>query len=62
MRKKLFSDWVAEDRETRERVATLVAGLPKPYRRRRPRAAGEARLLQERGTPERLIGPERPKT
>jgi hypothetical protein len=38
-------------------VAAIEAGFAEPYRRERPRAAAEACLLRERGTPERLIGP-----
>lgn len=58
MRRKRFVDWLAEDTTARARLARLTAGLP-PYRRERPRDADEARLLRERGTPERLIGPAR---
>ena len=62
MRRASILAWLSNDRETRERLEALVAGLPRPYRRRRPRAADEARLLRERGTPERLIGPEEPRS
>lgn len=49
----------ARRERVREDLRRLVAGLPKPYRRERPRDPDEARLLRERGTPERLIGPTR---
>ncbi len=51
-------EFLAEDRAARQRLRELVAGLPKPYRREGPRDPEEAGLLRERGTPERLIGPE----
>ncbi len=56
MRRKDFKDWLSEDTEASERIARLTRGLPKPYRRERARDPEEARLLLERGTPERLIG------
>jgi hypothetical protein len=59
MRRKRFSDWLADDGAARARLARLRLGLP-IYRRERPRDPEEARLLRERGTPERLIGPELP--
>jgi hypothetical protein len=57
MRRKRFSDWLADDGLARARLARLRSGLP-PYRCERPRDPEKARLLRERGTPERLIGPE----
>lgn len=62
MRKTSFSTWLSRDREARKRLEALVAGLPRPYRRRRPRRPDEARLLRERGAPERLIGPDGPES
>jgi hypothetical protein len=59
MRRKSFADWLREDEPARRRLVRLWAGLPRPYRRERPRDAQEAAYLRERGTPERLIGPER---
>jgi hypothetical protein len=35
----------------------MEAAFPRPYARGRGRNVDEARLLRERGTPERLIGP-----
>lgn len=35
----------------------LTVGLPKPYRRERPRDSDEADFLRSQGTPEHLIGP-----
>lgn len=52
-------DWLAEHAAARMRLDRLTAGLPRPYRRERPRDAAEAEFLRERGTPEELIGPER---
>jgi hypothetical protein len=60
MRRKRFSDWLADDGAARARLARLRSSL-QPYRRERPRDPEEARLLRERGTPERLIGPEPPR-
>lgn len=59
MRRKRFSDWLADDGAARARLARLRLGLP-AYRRERPRDPDKARLLRERGTPERLIGPDPP--
>jgi hypothetical protein len=59
MRKMTLREWRAERDEGRARARRLAAGFPQPYRRERPRDPEEARLLRERGTPERLIGPER---
>ena len=59
MRRKRFVDWLSEDGCARDRVARVERGFAEPYRRERPRDRDEARLLRERGTPERLIGPER---
>jgi hypothetical protein len=61
MRVKRFIEWAKEHEQARERLERLAAGFPRPYRRLRPRAADEAQLLRERGTPERLIGPEDPR-
>ena len=47
----------AGQEEALRRVAAIEAGFSAPYSRERPRSAAEARLLRERGTPERLIGP-----
>jgi hypothetical protein len=58
--RKTIADWRLEEEETAARVRRVTAGFPKPYRRERPRAADEAQLLRERGTPERLIGPSAP--
>ena len=59
MRTKTFRAWLKEHEDARERVRQLTAGLPRPYRRQRPRDPDEARFLREQGTPEHLIGPER---
>jgi hypothetical protein len=59
MRRIDFAARRARRERVREELRRLVGGLPKPYRRERPREPEEARLLRERGTPERLIGPER---
>lgn len=52
-------DWLAEHDAARARIERLTSGLPRPYRRERPRDPAEAVFLRERGTPEDLIGPER---
>jgi hypothetical protein len=57
MRSKRFADWLAEHEAARDRLRRLTGGLPRPYRRERPRDPEKARLLRERETPERLIGP-----
>lgn len=59
MRKMTLREWRAERDEGRARARRLAAGFPQPYVRERPRDPEEARLLRERGTPERLIGPTR---
>ena len=59
MRTKRMTDWLAEHDEARARIERLTSRLPRPYRRERPRDRDEAQFLRERGTPERLIGPER---
>ena len=56
---KRMTDWLAENDSERARIERLTAGLPRPYRRERPRDPEEARFLRDRGTPERIIGPER---
>jgi hypothetical protein len=55
--RRTLADWRLARAETVARVRRATAGFPKPYRRERPRDPEEARLLRERGTPERLIGP-----
>lgn len=55
-----IEQWRERAAEERERARQLASRLPQPYRRERPRDADEARLLRERGTPEHLIGPEKP--
>lgn len=59
MRKMTLREWRAERVEGRARARRLAAGFPQPYVRERPRDPEEARLLRERGTPQRLIGPTR---
>jgi hypothetical protein len=54
-----MSDWLTEHDELRAQIERLTSRLPRPYRRERPRDPGEAQFLRERGTPERLLGPER---
>jgi hypothetical protein len=51
-----FREWLAQDAAAKERLARIQAAFPQPYERGRPRGRDEARLLRERGTPERLIG------
>jgi hypothetical protein len=53
-----FSDWLVGAEERRSRAAWVRRAFGEPYRRDRPRDAEKARLLRERGTPERLIGPD----
>ena len=59
MRRISFSDWLARSAAGRARVERVEQGFAEPYRRERPRDSEEARFLRERGTAERLIGPER---
>jgi hypothetical protein len=59
MRRMTIEEWRAERDAGREQARRLIAGFPRPYTRERPRDPEEAQLLRERGTPERLIGPER---
>lgn len=54
-----IEQWRERAAEERERARQLASRLPRPYRRERPRDPDEAKLLRERGTPERLIGPEK---
>jgi hypothetical protein len=57
---RTFLDWIKQRPAGRAKVARIEAAFVEPYRRERPRDPEEARLLRERGTPERLIGPEQP--
>ncbi|HSC90766.1 MAG TPA: hypothetical protein VLB86_03845 [Gaiellaceae bacterium] len=59
MRRLRIEDWLARHDRERRRIERLTAGLPRPYRRERPRDPEEARFLREHGTPEHLIGPDR---
>ncbi len=54
-----LADWISGSDERRRRAARIRRAFVEPYRRERPRDPEKARLLRERGTPERLIGPER---
>ena len=54
-----FRTWLAEDEACKERIRRIQAAFPQPYERGRFRDPDTARLLRERGTPERLIGPVR---
>lgn len=56
---RTFAEWLRGREEGRRKAARIEAAFVEPYRRERPRDAEEARLLRERGTPERLIGPTR---
>ena len=62
MKRITWADWEAGREQAEQRLARIARAFPRPYRRERPRDADEARLLREQGTPERLIGPERPRT
>jgi hypothetical protein len=53
-----FKVWVQGQSAGRMRVAAIERGFAQPYRRERARASDKARLLRDRGVPERLIGPE----
>lgn len=53
-----FQRRLVEGGSVRRRVAKIEAAFAEPYRRERLRDLETARLLRERGTPERLIGPE----
>jgi hypothetical protein len=55
-----FADWLKKAPGRRKRVEAIERAFAAPYPRERPRDPEEARLLRERGTPEELIGPERP--
>jgi hypothetical protein len=60
MRRIVFREWIARRDAARARIAKIERAFHDPYVRKRPRDPDEARLLRERGTPEQLIGPERP--
>lgn len=60
MRRIGWTEWEAGREAAERRLSRIARALPRPYRRERPRDPEEARLLRERGTPERLIGPDRP--
>lgn len=55
-----FVDWLKQRPARRAKVERIEAAFAEPYRRERPRDPDKARLLRERGTPERLIGPDPP--
>jgi len=57
---RTYAQWQA-DRDANAAWMKLVDRALPPYERRRPRDAKEAELLRRRGTPERLIGPSRPR-
>jgi hypothetical protein len=56
--KRPYKDWQSE-RPFNEAWVDLVNQAMPPYERQRVRDADEARLLRERGTASRLIGPTR---
>jgi hypothetical protein len=60
VRRISWPEWEAGREAAERRLARIARAFPRPYRRERPRDPEEARLLRERGTPERLIGPDRP--
>ncbi len=60
MRRITIEEWRSGRTVAQEWARRVRAGFPYPYTRERPRDADEALLLRERGTPERLIGPEKP--
>ena len=55
-----WEQWEAGREAAQARLEQIARAFPRPYRRTRPRDPEEARLLRERGTPEELIGPEKP--
>jgi hypothetical protein len=61
VRRIIFADWLRGYDAARKRVERIERAFTQPYRRERPRDPDEARLLRERGTPEHLIGPEKPR-
>ncbi|MBA3383936.1 MAG: hypothetical protein H0T20_04690 [Actinobacteria bacterium] len=60
MRRISWAEWEAGREAAERRLSRIARAFPRPYRRERPRDPEEAQLLRERGTPERLIGPDRP--
>lgn len=57
-RVRTYAQWRAERLTNAAWIELVDRALP-AYERRRPRDAKEAELLRRRGTPERLIGPDR---
>ena len=57
-RVRTYAQWRADRLANAAWMELVERALP-AYERRRPRDAKEAELLRQRGTPERLIGPNR---
>jgi len=57
-RRRTYAQWRAERDRNVAWAERVERALPF-YERRRPRDSEEAELLRQRGTPERLIGPNR---